>query len=104
MLNQRPSAIPIFRCSRLDVLIAFAVVGQEIRSKCHRYAKSGLTQREAWDLARRIKDQRDLIWQVVARRNTKHVRRLLRLNTRLRQRALGIIERAGLDKSVLVFK
>jgi hypothetical protein len=104
MLSDRRGAMQLFRCSRLDVLMAFRIVGQEIRSKCQRYAQTGLTQREAWDLARRIKDQRDLIWQLADRRSMKHARRLLRLNTRLRKRVLRIVERAGLDKSVLVFK
>ena len=94
----------MFRCSRMDVLIAFRVVGKEIRGKCHRCAETGLTQREALDLARRIKDQRDLIWQLTGTRDAKHVRRLLRLNGRLRKRAVGLVERAGLSKDVLFFK
>ena len=88
----------------MDVLIAFRVVGQEIRGKCQRYAAAGLTQREALDLARRIKDQRDLIWQLADTKGAKHVRRLLRLNGRLRKRAIRLVDRAGLSQDVLSFK
>ncbi len=94
----------LFWCSRVDVLEAFQVVGREIRNKCHRYAETGLTQGEAFELAGRIKEQRDLIRQVADRRNIKHARRLVRLNSRLRRRVIAIAERAGLDKDVLIFK
>ena len=90
--------------SRMDVLTAFRIVGQEIRSKCQRYARTGLTQLEAFDLAKRIKDQRDLIWQLADRRNRQHARRLAHLNGRLRKRLVQIVEKAGLDTSVLIFK
>jgi hypothetical protein len=88
----------------MDVLTAFRVVGQEIRGKCDRYAETGLTHGDAMDLAHRIKDQRDLIWQLTDARSTRHVRRLLRLNGKLRKRAVGLVERAGLNKDVLFFK
>jgi hypothetical protein len=103
-LSKRRRTTRLFRCSRMDVLTAFRVVGQEIRGKCHRYAETGLTQRESLELARRIKDQRDLIWQLTDANSTKRVRRLLRLNGRLRKRAVGLVERAGLNKDVLFFK
>ena len=91
-------------CSRADVLMAFRIVGQEIRLKCHRYAAQGLSLGEACDLARRIKDQRDLVHQIADRRNAQHVRRLLRLNRLLRMRFLAIVQRARLDGSVLICK
>ncbi len=91
-------------CSRADVLTAFRIVGQEIRLKCHRFAAQGLSLGEACDLARRIKDQRDLVHQIADRRNAEHVRRLLRLNRLLRLRFLTIVQRAGLEKSVLICK
>jgi hypothetical protein len=91
-------------CTRADVLDAFRVVGQEIRTKCRRYAETGITQAEACEVARRIRDQRELIRQLADRRNNKHARRLLRLNKRLRERLLTLIERAGLEKDVLIFK
>ena len=97
----RASTIRLLRCRRMDVLTAFRVVGQEIRGKCHHYAETGLTRGDAMDLAHRIKDQRDLIWQLTDARSTRHVRRLLRLNGRLRKRAVGLVERAGLNKDVL---
>lgn len=91
-------------CSRADVLTAFRIVGQEIRAKCHRFAAQGLTQGDACDLARRIKDQRDLIRQVSERRNRKHARRLMRLNRSLKRRLLRLVKQAGLQSSVLIFK
>ena len=104
MSKERPGTNRLFRCSSADVLSAFRIVGQEIRGKCHRYAKTGLTQREAYELAGRIKEQRELIRQLTDRRNVKHARRLVRLNSGLRRRAIGVIERAGLNKDVLTFK
>jgi hypothetical protein len=94
----------LFRCSPADVLSAFRIVGQEIRGKCHRYGRAGLTQREAYELAGRIKEQRELIRQLTDRRNFKRARRLLHLNRRLRMRAIKIVERAGLNQDVLIFK
>jgi hypothetical protein len=86
------------------VLTAFRIVGQEIRLKCQRFAVQGLSLGEACNLARRIKDQRDLVHQIADRRNAEHVRRLLRLNRLLRLRFLAIVDRAGLDKDVLICK
>ena len=94
----------LFRCSPVDVLSAFRIVGQEIRNKCHRYAKKGLTQQEAYELAGRLREQRELIRQLTDRRNIKHARRLMRLNSRLRKRLIRVIERAGLNKDVLIFR
>jgi len=86
------------------VLTAFHIVGQEIRLKCQRFAAQGLSLGEACELARRIKDQRDLVHQIADRRNARHVRRLLRLNRLLRLRFLAIVERAGLDEGALICK
>jgi hypothetical protein len=91
-------------CSRTDVLNAFRIVGREIRTRCQRYFKEGITQAEACELARRIKDQRDLVRQLADRRNIKHARRLMRLNRRLQKRLIGIVAQAGLDKDILIFK
>ena len=63
-----------------------------------------ITQAVACELARRIKDQRELARQLADRRNLKHARRLMRLNRELRKRLIGIVEQAGLDKDILVFK
>ena len=90
--------------SRADVVAVFKVVGEEIRNKCQRFAREGLTQADAGELARRIKDQRDLIRQLADRRNAKHARRLMRLNRRLRKRFLAIVQKAGLNPDVLVLK
>ena len=86
------------------MLTAFRVVGQEIRTKCRRYAKEGITQAQACELARRIKDQRELVRQLADRRNIKHARRLMRINKRLQKRLIGIVEQASLDKDILIFK
>jgi hypothetical protein len=86
------------------VLIAFRAVGQEIRTKCQRLDSESLTLGEACQLARRIKDQRDLIHQISDRRSRKHVRRLMRLNRKQKERLLQLAEQAGLDTSVLIFK
>jgi hypothetical protein len=91
-------------CSKADVLIAFRAVGQEIRTKCQRLDSESLTLGEACQLARRIKDQRDLIHQISDRRSRKHVRRLMRLNRKQKERLLQLAEQAGLDTSVLIFK
>ncbi len=93
-----------FWCSPIDVLEAFRIVGPEIRTKCRRCGVSGMTQREACELAGRIREQRELIRQLTERRNFTHARRLLRLNSRLRKRFLAIVEQAGLDRSVLILK
>ena len=62
------------------------------------------SEAQACELARRIKDQRELVRQLAGRRNIKHARRLMRLNRRLRKRLIGIVEQAGLDKEILIFK
>ena len=95
---------PHFRCSPLDVLTAFRVVGQEIRNKCHRYEADGLSAPEAHELAGRIREQRELIRQLTDRRNLKHARRLIRLNSRLRKRFLDLAGRAGLNRDVLIVR
>jgi hypothetical protein len=55
-------------------------------------------------LALRIRDQRELIHQMVDRRDSGHARRLLALNARHRQRLIDLVEKAGLDKSILIFR
>ena len=95
---------PFYRCSRTDVLGAFRIVGQEIRLKCRRYRQNGLSHQEAYELAGRVREQRELIRQLLDRRNLKHARRLTRLNARLRRRVLDLVRQAGLDAEVLNFK
>ncbi len=87
-----------------DVVAAFRIVGQEIRNKCRRFASNGLTQADAFELAQRIKEQRELIRQVAQKRHAKHARCLMRLNTRLRKRFLSIAEKAGLNTKLLIVK
>lgn len=90
--------------NRADVLMAFKIVGEEIRTKCQRFAANGFTQGEACQLASRIKEQRELIRQLARRRNVAHARRLMRLNRALRNRLIRVARQAGLETSVLIFK
>ena len=94
----------IGRLSKRDILDAFKIVAYEIRAKCKRFASEGLTQAEACTLALRIRDQRELVRQMVDRRNSKHVRRLLRLNGKYRQDLIELVEKAGLEPKILIFK
>jgi hypothetical protein len=94
----------IGRLSKRNVLDAFKIVAYEIRAKCKRFASEGLTQAEACTLALRIRDQRDLVREMVDRRNSKHVRRLLRLNGKYRQDLVELVEKAGLEPKILIFK
>jgi hypothetical protein len=41
---------------------------------------------------------------MVDRRNSKHVRRLLRLNGKYRQSLIELAEQAGLESKILIFK
>jgi hypothetical protein len=92
------------RLGKTDILDAFRIVAYEIRAKCKRFASEGLTQAEACTLALRIRDQRELVRQMVDRRNSKHVRRLLRLNSKYRQNLVQLVEKAGLEPKILIFK
>ncbi len=79
-------------------------MNQEIRLTYKRLDPRTLTLVDAYQFARRIKDQRDLIRQIADRRNRRHARRLLRLNKKHRQRLLRMVQEAGLDPSLLPFK
>ena len=91
-------------CSKADVLVAFKIVGEEIRAKCQRFAADGFTLGDACQLASRVKEQRELIRQFAGRRNARHARRLVRLNRSLRDRLVQLVRNAGLQTSVLIFK
>ena len=90
--------------SKAYVVLAFRAVRQEIRVRFQRLDGETLTLAEACHLARRIKDQRDLIRQVADSRNRKHARRLMRLIKKQRRKLLELAEKAGLDTSVLLFR
>jgi hypothetical protein len=94
----------IGRFSKKDILDAFRIVAYEIRAKCNQFASEELTQAEACTLALRIRDQRELVRQMVDQRNSKHVRRLLRLNSKYRQNLIELVEKAGLEPTILIFK
>ena len=104
LLLDAPKRRTIRRCSRLDVVAAFRIVNQEIRAKCKRLGARRPTLRQVWELARRIKDQRDLVQQIDGRRALKHTWRLIRQNMRLRNRLVQIAQRWGLDASILIFE
>ena len=99
-----PKRRTIRRCSRLDVVAAFKIVNQEIRAKCKRLAVRRPTLRQVWELARRIKDQRDLVQQINGRRTLRHTWCLIRQNMRLRNRLIQIAQRWGFDTSILIFE
>jgi len=90
--------------STRDAVVAFQAVGREIRARCQSVDPATLTLGEACQLARRVKEQRDLVHQIMDRRHYKHARRLLRLNQRLKARVLKLAEQAGLDAGVLLFR
>jgi hypothetical protein len=92
------------RCSKKDVLAAFRIVGHEIRAKLARFAAENPSQATACQLAPRIRDQRELIRQMSDRRDSKHVRRLLGLNASHRRHLIDLVEKARLDKNILVFR
>ena len=94
----------IGRLSKKDILDAFRIVAYEIRAKCKRFASEGLTQGEACTLALRIRDQRELVREMVDRHNSKHVKRLLRLNGKYRHTLIELVEKAGLEPKILIFK
>ena len=94
----------IGRLSKKDTLDAFKIVAYEIRAKCERFASERFTQGEACTLALRIRDQRELVRQMIDRHNSKHVRRLLRLNNKYRQNLIELVEKAGLEPKILIFK
>lgn len=92
------------RCRTFDVLLAFKVVGEEIRAGCKRLARGKPGQAELYALAMRVKEQRELIRQVVGRHASKHVRQLIRQNRRARQRVVELANAAGRDPSLLIFR
>ena len=94
----------IGRLSKRDILDAFKIVAFEIRTKCKRFTSEKLTQAEACTLAFRIRDQRELVRQMVDRRNAKHVKHLLRLNRKYRRNLIELVEKSGLDPTILIFK
>jgi hypothetical protein len=94
----------IGRLSKKDILDAFKIVAYEIRAKLQRFDAEGWTQADACTLALRIRDQRELVRQLIDRRNSKHAKRLLRLNGKYRQNLIERVERAGLEPESLIFK
>jgi hypothetical protein len=94
----------IGRLSKRDILDAFKIVAYEIRAKCNRFAAEGLTQAAACTLALRIRDQRELVREMVDRRTPRHAKHLLRLNGKYRKTLIELVKKTGLDPTILVFK
>jgi hypothetical protein len=99
-----PNRRTIRRCSRLDAVAAFRIVNLEIKTKCERLAARRPTLGQVWELARRIKDQRDLVQQIDGRRALEHTWHLMRQNGRLRNRLVRIAQRWEIDTSILIFE
>jgi len=89
-------------CQKEDVLVAFMAVGAEIRTKCGRFAVRGITLPEACHLARRIREQRDLLKQIVGYLNRGELKRLLRFNRKLRGRLCTMAATERLSSSVIM--
>ena len=92
------------REARKDIVEAFRIVGYEIRGRLGRLDPATVTQGEVCELALRIRDQRELLRQLVDRRDRRHVRRLMGINRRYRRRLVTQAQQAGLDTQVLLFK
>jgi hypothetical protein len=86
------------------VVIAFKIVGEEIRARRNSLISGRPTQAQVCELAIRIKDQRDLVRQISGRDSYKHARCLLRYNRRLRQRLIDLTKGVGLDPAILILR
>ncbi len=91
-------------CSQADVLTAFHIVSQEIRQKCRRFADEGLSQADACGLAGRIREQRELVRQLIGATGDSRLRRLLKLNKEHRRRLIELAGKNCLDTGVLNFR
>lgn len=86
-----------FHCHERDVLQAFRATGQGIRATLHGMQKDEApTLPQAVQLADRIREQRELVRQIILRKQWKRAKHLLRINSRLREQFFALIERAGL--------
>ncbi len=104
LLNALRRRSVFYRCSPSEVVAAFKIVGEEIRAKCQTFAAQRPTQVDVCQLARRIKEQRDLVRQIHGRCPYRHVLRLMRQNRRLRNRLVQIAIGWALDASILIFR
>jgi len=87
---------PRFRCSDHEVLEAFRATAAGIRSLLQD-AEAGLSQEKTPYLTNRLYEQRELIRQVMKRKKWKHVRKMVRIHHRQRDRFFGIAQKLGLD-------
>jgi hypothetical protein len=91
-------------CRKEDVLVAFMAVSTEIRTKCGRLSLRGTTLPEACEVAGRIKEQRDLLHQIVGNLTRRELKRLLGLNRKFRRRLTMIAAAANLNASVMTLR
>jgi hypothetical protein len=91
-------------CRKEDVLLAFMAVGVEVRTKCGRLSHRGITLPEACEVAGRIKEQRDLLHQIVGNLTRAELKRLLGLNRKFRRRLTMIAAAAHLNSSVMTLR
>lgn len=86
-----------FRCNEKDVLEAFHATGQGIRATL-RTLESGAesTPSLAGEIAGRLREQRELVRQIILRKHWERAKHLLRLNARLRERFLRLISQADM--------
>jgi|GEM_PF-6500593 len=85
-----------FRCKERDVLEAFRATGQGIRSRLRRFSENQNPPLEAALIADRVREQRELVRQIIARRHWQRVRTLLRINSKTRERFVARMEQAGI--------
>lgn len=91
-------------CQQEDVLLAFMAVVKEVRSRIQHFGRRAMTQREACELAGRIKEQRNLLRQIVSETQREKIKRLLYINRRLRNKVVTIAQAANLDTSAMTLK
>jgi hypothetical protein len=80
-----------------NILVAFRATEQAVRLLLARYGKEGMTLLQACELADYIREQRELIKQVLQNKQPRRARLLARKRRRLRTELLERTHRAGLD-------
>lgn len=94
-----------FRCHEKDVLQAFRATGLGIRTLLSNMEKEENPEPlAAAHLADRIREQRELVRQILLRKQWKRAKHLLRINAHLRQRFLDLIGRTGLPVNLYALR
>jgi hypothetical protein len=100
----KPQKRSLRYCREEDVLVAFMAVSTEIRTKCGRLSLRGITLPEAYEVAGRIKEQRDLLHQIAGNMTRRELKRLLGLNRKFRKRLTMIAANADINASVMTLR